>query len=96
VIKGSGSCTWLNNLACVMVDMDSNHDFSLKLINEALLLKPDNPYFLDTKGWCFNKMGRNAEAVQCLEKAKKLLGPTQQPELNQHLEKAKAALVAKQ
>jgi hypothetical protein len=71
--------------------MDSNHDFSLKLINEALLLKPDNSYFLDTKGWCFNKMVRNVEAVQCLEKAKKLLGPRQQPELNQRLEKTKAA-----
>ena len=53
----------------------SNADYKVKvdqavpLIEEALALDPDNPYYIDSLGWAYFRLGRLDDARGQLEKA---------------------------
>ncbi len=59
----------LNFAAYLWAERSIRLDQALRLINTALKQEPDNPAFLDTKGWILHKLGRNFEALQLLLKA---------------------------
>ncbi|MDQ7051638.1 MAG: tetratricopeptide repeat protein [candidate division KSB1 bacterium] len=42
---------------------------ALDLVNRALQKQPDNPAFLDTKGWVLYQMGRYREALEYIQKS---------------------------
>ena len=59
----------LNFAAYLWSERGINLDNALRLINTVLQQEPNNPAFLDTKGWVLHKKGRHFEALQLLLKA---------------------------
>lgn len=60
----------INELAIEYADQKVKIDKALAMIDRALTYQPENPIFIDTKGWILYKMGRKEEAK--LEIAKSL------------------------
>ena len=73
----------LNYLGYSWVDRGINLDKALTMIQKAVDLRPNDGYIVDSLGWAFHKMGRNADAVSTLEAAV-LLKP-EDPTINDHL-----------
>ncbi len=61
-----------NDLAMEYADRDIKLDIALTIINEAIEYQPDNPFFIDTKGWVLFKKGRKDEAKTEIEKSLEL------------------------
>ena len=59
----------INNLAWFLIDNDINVNEGVNLIQNALEIRPDNWYYLDTKGWGLYKQGRYDEALKVLTDA---------------------------
>jgi tetratricopeptide (TPR) repeat protein len=59
----------LNFAAYLWSEREIKLDKALKCINTVLEQEPDNPAFLDTKGWVLHRLGRDFEALQLLLKA---------------------------
>ena len=68
----------LNNLAYLYADKMSKPEEGMKYIRQALMLKPGNPRFLDTKAWILAKMGKFEESKALLEDILELLQRTRQ------------------
>lgn len=73
----------LNYLGYAWADQGVNLDESLKLIERAATLRPDDGFIKDSLGWVLYMMGRYPEAVPALEKAVELM--PYDPVLNDHL-----------
>ena len=56
----------LNFLAFLFADRNENLAEAESLIEKALTLKPDDPYYLDTLGWVYYRLGRFEEAEKVL------------------------------
>ncbi len=63
----------LNFVGYVWVDRGMNLDKAYSMIKEAMEMKPDDPYILDSMAWALYKMGKPAEALVYIEKALKIL-----------------------
>ncbi len=59
----------LNFIAYLWSERGINLAQALRYIDTALAQDPDNPAYLDTKGWILHKSGRHYEALQQLLKA---------------------------
>ena len=59
----------INNLAWFLIDNDINVNEGVNLIQNAVEIRPDNWYYLDTKGWGLYKQGRYDEALKVLTDA---------------------------
>ncbi|MFH1653003.1 MAG: tetratricopeptide repeat protein [Pseudomonadota bacterium] len=59
----------LNYIGYTYADMGINLDEALELTVQALMLKPDSPYIMDSIAWVYIKMGKLDEATSYLEKA---------------------------
>ena len=59
----------LNFAAYLWSERGINLKKALKYINRVLEQNPNNPAYIDTKGWILHKAGRNYEALQQLLKA---------------------------
>lgn len=59
----------LNNLAYSFAIRGENLKTALNYVNKALKLNPDNPSYLDTKGWIYYKMDRPKKAAKWIERA---------------------------
>jgi tetratricopeptide (TPR) repeat protein len=61
-----------NNLAMAMAEVSTDPaelEKALAIINDLIRQEPDNPFFLDTRGHVYAKMGRFKEAVGDIERA---------------------------
>lgn len=83
----------LNALAWFLIDNDRNIDEGLKLVDKALDLRPQDIYFLDTKGWGLYKQGNTREALEILQKAW-AIKPVYIHEIFLHLEEVKKAVTS--
>lgn len=63
----------LNYLGYTYADKDINLDEAEKLINRALVLKPNNGYIIDSLGWVYFRKGLLEKAASSLEKAVALI-----------------------
>ena len=63
----------LNYLGYTYADMGQNLDEAEQLIQQALTYKPDDGYITDSLGWVYYKKGLYRKALECLEKAVKLI-----------------------
>lgn len=63
----------LNFMGYVWADRDMNLDKAYSMIKEALDMKPDDPFILDSMAWVLFKMGKPKEALVYLEKVLKIL-----------------------
>jgi tetratricopeptide (TPR) repeat protein len=59
----------LNALGYTIADRTSRYAEALGLIEQALALKPDDPFILDSLGWAHYRLGNHAEAVRHLRAA---------------------------
>jgi len=61
---------WLINLISMeYADQNLKLAEALQLIDTALIFQPENPIFLDTKGWILFKLGRKREAIDIINKS---------------------------
>ncbi|MFM2421976.1 MAG: hypothetical protein RL291_506 [Pseudomonadota bacterium] len=73
----------LNYLGYSWVDQGKNLREGMALIEQAVRLRPDDGFIVDSLGWAHYKLGNYAEAVRQLERAVEL--SPQDPTLNDHL-----------
>lgn len=73
----------MNYLGYSFLEMQTNLDEALDLIERAVALRPDSGYIIDSLGWGLYRLGRYAEAVDHMEKAVELM-PID-PVVNDHL-----------
>jgi len=73
----------LNYLGYSWVDQNRRLDEGLKLIDQAVSLKPDDGYIVDSLGWAYYRLGKFKKAVKHLERAVEL--QPEDPILNDHL-----------
>lgn len=73
----------LNYLGYSYVEMQSNLDEALAMIEEAVAARPDSGHIVDSLGWVLYRLGRYEEAVGHMERAAELL-PVD-PIVNDHL-----------
>lgn len=62
----------LNALGYTLADRTARFDEALALLQEAVTLKPDDPYVLDSFGWVNYRLGNHAEALKYLKRALEL------------------------
>jgi tetratricopeptide (TPR) repeat protein len=82
-----------NALGYTLVDRTRQHREGLKLIEQALAQTPDSGAVLDSMGWALHRAGRNEDALQYLEYAKRRIND---PEVDLHLGEVLLALDRKQ
>jgi tetratricopeptide (TPR) repeat protein len=82
-----------NALGYTLVDRTRQHRDGLKLIEQALAQTPDSGAVLDSMGWALHRVGRNEEALQYLQHAKRRIND---PEVDLHLGEVLLALDRKQ
>ncbi|MEL6520328.1 MAG: tetratricopeptide repeat protein [Pseudomonadota bacterium] len=73
----------LNYLGYSLVEMKTNLEEALDMIERAVAARPDSGYITDSLGWVLYRMGRYNEAVGHLERATELM-PVD-PIVNDHL-----------
>lgn len=59
----------LNALGYTLTDRTDRHEEALELINKALELRPNDPYYLDSLGWVYYRMGDLVKAEYYLREA---------------------------
>lgn len=59
----------LNYLGYSFLEMQTNYDEAIDMIERAVALRPDSGYIIDSLGWGLYRLGRYAEAVGHMEKA---------------------------
>lgn len=62
----------LNALGYTLTDRTSRHQEALELIEKALALKPNDPFYLDSLGWVHYRLGNLDRAVDYLKQASNL------------------------
>lgn len=73
----------LNYLGYSYVEMGTNLDEALEMIQRAVATEPDSGYITDSLGWVLFRMGQYGEAVGHLERATELMPGD--PVVNDHL-----------
>lgn len=73
----------LNYLGYSFVEMQSNLDEALDLIERAVAAEPESGYIVDSLGWVLYRLGRYDEALEQMERAVELM-PVD-PVINDHL-----------
>lgn len=59
----------LNALGYTLTDRTTRYQEALELLQQAMTLKPDDAFILDSMGWLQYRLGNNAEAVKYLKHA---------------------------
>ena len=73
----------LNFVGYVWADRGMNLDQAYKMIKDALEMKPDDPFILDSMAWVLYKMGRPKDSLVYIEKVLKIL--KDDPTVNEHM-----------
>lgn len=67
--KDPKSANALNALGYTLADRTGRHQEALELLQQAVALKPDDPFVLDSFGWVHYRLGNYAEAIKHLKRA---------------------------
>ena len=59
----------LNALGYTLTDRTNRHEEALALILKAVEIKPNDPFYLDSLGWVYYRIGKLDEAVRYLKQA---------------------------
>lgn len=59
----------LNYVGYTYAEKNERLEYALGLIDRALLLDPNNAYYIDSRGWVFYKMGKYEDALEELKRA---------------------------
>lgn len=63
----------LNALGYTLADRTNRHQEALELIKKAVALSPNDPFYLDSLGWVYYRLGELEKAVEHLRQAAVLL-----------------------
>lgn len=74
----------LNYLAYMWAENNTNLDEALMCVTKALELDPDNAAYVDTLGWVYFKQSQYAQALEHIERARKLVG-NDDPTIVEHI-----------
>jgi tetratricopeptide (TPR) repeat protein len=80
----------LNYLGYTYVEMGSNLDEALKMLKEAVSLRPNDGFILDSLGWAYYKLKKYSDAVTYLERAVQIVDDD--PAMLDHLADAYLAM----
>ena len=69
LLKDPKNAHALNALGYTLADRTNRYQEALGLIQQAIALKPDDPFIMDSLGWVYYRMGNNAEAIKILKHA---------------------------
>lgn len=69
LVKEPTNAHALNALGYTLADQTDRHNEALELITQALELRPDDPFILDSMGWVQYRLGNHAAAIDYLERA---------------------------
>ncbi len=67
--KDAKNANALNALGYTLADRTTRYQEALGFIEQALALKPDDPFILDSMGWVHYRLGNHSEAVKHLRAA---------------------------
>jgi tetratricopeptide (TPR) repeat protein len=81
----------IDELVMEYADQGVRLEEALALIERALKHQPENPIFLDTKGWVLFKLGRSDEAKALIERCRELLPEYEEAKEHFHLVSSHAA-----
>jgi tetratricopeptide (TPR) repeat protein len=59
----------LNALGYTLADRTNRFEEAHSLLQQAVSLKPEDPFILDSLGWLYYRMGKNVESVKYLKRA---------------------------
>jgi len=62
----------LNNYAYMLSEASYRLNEALEMVDKALEAEPENPSFIDTRGWIFYRLDKYNEALEQIERAMKL------------------------
>lgn len=62
----------MNALGYTLADRTDRHKEAFELIRQALDLRPNDPFILDSMGWVQYRMGHHSDAIQYLRRALKI------------------------
>jgi len=82
----------MHDLAWFLINNDIDVNEGVDLVEQALELDPENPYYLDTKGWGLYKQGMYDEALQNLNDSWDFRSAYEH-EVYQHIQAAEKALI---
>lgn len=85
----------LNNLGWFLIQNDRNIEEGMKLVDSALKIRPNSYIYLENKGLGLYKLGKYDEALEILEKVRKLR-PVYNHQTYVLIEKVKKAAVGQQ
>ena len=72
----------LNALGYSLTDLTDRHQEALVLIKKALIISPSDPFYLDSLGWVYYRLGQLDKAEQVLKQA---VAIREEPEFLAHL-----------
>jgi tetratricopeptide (TPR) repeat protein len=72
----------LNALGYTLTDLTDRHQEALVLIKKALVISPSDPFYLDSLGWVYYRLGQLDKAEQVLKQA---VAIREEPEFLAHL-----------
>ena len=73
----------LNNYAYMLSTQNYRLEEALEMVEKALVIEPENPTFLDTRGWIYYQMGQHEKALTDILQAAEEEG--ENAEINEHL-----------
>lgn len=73
----------LNYLGYTYAEKGIHLNEAIDLINRALVIRPDDGYFVDSLGWAYYKKGKIQEALDALNRAVSLV--PEDPVIHEHL-----------
>ncbi len=82
----------LNAVAYALAEAGTDLDWAQSLVLQALALEPDNPDYLDTRGWIACRSGRARAGLRDIRRASKLTDG-QEAEIEAHLDRCADARV---
>jgi Tfp pilus assembly protein PilF len=71
LVDRPGDAVVQNALGYTLADRTRHADEAVQLVGQALTQTPDSAAVLDSMGWALHKQGKNAEALDYLERARK-------------------------
>ncbi len=84
--KGVNEALYLNYLGYLLIDHDIDIARGMKLVEKALKIDPDSPFYLDSLAWGYYKLGRCDKALNIMKKVVEKMG-LDDKEIKLHWEK---------
>jgi len=84
--KGVNEALYLNYLGYLLIDHDMDIARGMRLVEKALKIEPDSPFYLDSLAWGYYKLGRCDRALDIMKRVVEKMG-LDDKEIKLHWEK---------